>query len=84
MRLSGLEPLTSRFGGECSDPTELQALGMEERVGFEPTVPAVLPDTLVFETSAIDHSATSPKLHPAKPLQRPAGLDRRQRRCRIP
>src|ERR1017187_2564676 len=40
--------------------TAVPVMKVAERVGFEPTVPAVLPDTLVFETSAIDHSATSP------------------------
>ncbi len=31
-----------------------------ERQGFEPRVPR---STTVFKTAAIDHSATSPKLH---------------------
>src|ERR1017187_1308725 len=40
--------------------TAVPVMKVAERVGFEPTVPAVLPDTPVFETGAIDHSATSP------------------------
>ena len=36
-----------------------------ERQGFEPRVPR---GTTVFKTAAIDHSATSPKLHWGVPL----------------
>lgn len=32
---------------------------LEERVGFEPTVPC---GTTVFKTAAFDHSATSPQV----------------------
>ena len=35
-----------------------------ERQGFEPRVPR---GTTVFKTAAIDHSATSPKLHRGVP-----------------
>jgi hypothetical protein len=39
-------------------PWTARALGMAERVGFEPTVPQS--DTTVFETVPFNHSGTSP------------------------
>ena len=44
-------------------PTNLSSVGLirsAERQGFEPRGPR---STTVFKTAAIDHSATSPKLH---------------------
>ena len=38
----------------------LYLINLAERQGFEPRVPR---STTVFKTAAIDHSATSPKLH---------------------
>ena len=52
---AGFEPAALRLGGECS--ILLSYGDMAERVGFEPTVGC---PTLVFKTSAFDHSATSP------------------------
>ncbi len=66
----------TRYGSnQCSHPTlDIIILNraalfwfkiiMAERVGFEPTVPC---GTVVFKTTAFDHSATSPELEPYIP-----------------